>query len=189
MIFFVCCPCRFEEHSGVTEADFEEQRKELSKQFGFRASSHNTVWRVLNSLITKIPNYPTYEHRVIYLDMANLVYAEGKYPRPLKKSANKVQSDLVEKEINETMSIFELAPDTKWLFRTANDELVCPSCREAEKTAMSSGEAIQIPLQCTSKYGCRCDVEPAGDYLGIEAFDMLRGLKEIKDRPWSKFWG
>jgi hypothetical protein len=88
--------------------------------------------------------------------MAILLSGEGKdYSHPVKL-ANKVQSDLIREEIQQLQQLSDSFPDAKWKLFTAPGESVCSYCREAEQKDLSVSEAVNVPLKCTSRYGCRC---------------------------------
>ena len=183
---------RLETDYGISKAAFERDREDLSNQFGFRASSSDTVWKVLNSQITKIRTYPTEEHRSLYLDMADFVRSEGKDPRPHLQSANNVQSDLIKKRIQGEVAASSYSTAVKWHFRNNNDELVCASCRELEEKPLSAEAAVRLPLLCTGDFGCRCWPLVVVGTIDFEEVDAAPDTTELPDeqrRPWWKFWG
>jgi tetratricopeptide (TPR) repeat protein len=64
---------------GVSRNDFEKHRQELSDVAGYKASINDTLWRILNSLVSKYPG----DHKklfLIYSEMAELVASEWKDP-------------------------------------------------------------------------------------------------------------
>ena len=70
------------EYLGITKKDFDDQREELSKEFGIRASVNDTIWRILNSLVViHVNNDIKLEY--VYRQMAALVAKEGKDPTRL----------------------------------------------------------------------------------------------------------
>ena len=154
---------KLEDSYGVTEAEIEKRRNELSSQFGFMASANDTVWSVLNELVITMKPYPSLRYRSIYLDMANLVQSEGKDPRTYIESANNVQSDLYSSKIQEQAEVeqqLDIPPGDKWWLHTANDELVCPTCKKASSKIMPASEVVNVPLRCTSDWGCRSTALP-----------------------------
>ena len=67
------------EFFGLTQQIFDQQRDEISKQFIRKASVNDTIWRILNKLVTQ---YPTNKFmlQLIYQEMATLISSEGKDP-------------------------------------------------------------------------------------------------------------
>lgn len=76
---------------GVTRKEFDRHRNELSKQFGYRASVNDTMWRILNKLVLDSAKNTTLLEQV-YREMASLVSSEGKDPTQYLIQAEKVRS-------------------------------------------------------------------------------------------------
>ena len=75
---------------GVDEKTFMEERKKLSKQFGFEAPINDTVWRVMNVLVSKQSDPLNLEQ--LYLHMGDFVKEEGKDSTPYVQQAMQVKS-------------------------------------------------------------------------------------------------
>lgn len=131
---------RLDEH-GVTPGQFQIERQRLSKQFGFQASLNDTVWRILNTLVTK-------DAEKAYDLMATLAREENKIPTPYLAESAKHRLLNYKKDGMKKVTV-----------RTCNDDFVCPSCRAIEGKVFSIDQALRdmpIPHMCTSDYGCRC---------------------------------
>lgn len=98
------------EFLGVSMVLFNRHRDELSKQFGFKASVNDTVWRILNRLII---NYGADNAALeqIYRSMSKLVSSEGKDPTPYLLEAEKARESLTEKYRNYSTSLEELSSE------------------------------------------------------------------------------
>jgi hypothetical protein len=73
---------------GVTRGDFDKHRDELSIKFGFRAGINDTIWRILNRLVSEYVHSDT-ALELVYRDMARLVSGEGKDPTEFLIQAEK----------------------------------------------------------------------------------------------------
>jgi hypothetical protein len=67
------------EYFGITRKEFDKQRNELSKKFGTKATVNDTVWQILNILVSNHANNDIALEQV-YREMAKLVSGEGKDP-------------------------------------------------------------------------------------------------------------
>ena len=93
------------EYFGITRKDFDEQRGELSKQFGVQASVNDTLWRILNNLIiTYASNEVALEQ--VNREMAKLVSSEGKDPTQYLVEAEKVRKRRFDKPIQTEKLVF-----------------------------------------------------------------------------------
>lgn len=79
------------ESYGITREYFQKQRKDLSAQFGFKANVNDTIWRILNQLVTKYANSPN-DLRQIYQLMSSHASSEGKDPSPYLEQAASITS-------------------------------------------------------------------------------------------------
>ena len=64
---------------GVSKGDFERHRRELSELAGREAEINDTVWGILNSLVSKYAR-DREKLSLVYLEMAELVASEWKDP-------------------------------------------------------------------------------------------------------------
>ena len=145
------------EYLGVTRKDFDRNRQELAKQFGFTPSVNDTIWRVLNSLI--VPGRSHQELRFVYQEMADLVWKEGKDPKPY-------QAEAAKHELLEMKEGFDIFENVRVTTTTCNDDLVCPACREFAKRTFTIDEALAtlpVPNGCQSEERCRCTYVIADD--------------------------
>lgn len=99
------------EYYGVSRNVFEKERKQLSDEFGFKASVNDTMWRILNLLVTKHTNNP-HNLKQIYQLMSSLASSEGKDPTPYLEQAASIRKTIPQPE----------PPDEKDLF-LGHDEL------------------------------------------------------------------
>jgi hypothetical protein len=93
------------ENFGINRKDFDEQRSELSKQFGIHASVNDTLWRIFNNLIITYAS-DTVALEQIYREMAKLVSNEGKDPTQYLVEAEKVRKCRPDKPIQTKKQVF-----------------------------------------------------------------------------------
>jgi hypothetical protein len=93
------------EHFGITRSDFDEQRSELSKNFGVQASVNDTLWRIFNNLII---SYSSNEVALeqIYREMAKLISREGKDPTQYLVEAEKVRKHRPDRPVQTEEQVF-----------------------------------------------------------------------------------
>ena len=138
------------EQYGASRKMFEEARKELSEHFGFQASVRDTLWKMMNSLLSQQERSIYKEH--IYVRMGYFIEEEGKDPAPLIEQAMKLMEERVRKEARGM---------AKFSVQTDNDDLVCDSCKNASESSISKEEFLEkmpIATGCLSQYGCRCRI-------------------------------
>jgi hypothetical protein len=134
------------EQYGITRKEYDRHNKDLSKQFGSHASVNDTVWRILNSLITKEKDHSIL--MIIYLKMADLAVEEGKNPKSYLTKATKQQ--LLKHKTNRYIKKVKVT--------TENDDLVCKECRALKNKVFTIDEALSkmpIPNVCQNIF-CRC---------------------------------
>ena len=120
---------------GIAQVTFEHQREELSKRFGSRASVYDTIWQILNGLIS--PSRSRFESKMIYFLMASVMREEGRNPTPYFRQA----------ATQELLEISEGAIFSRVKISTCNDDHVCVACREAaEKTYTIEQALSQLPV-------------------------------------------
>ena len=148
------------EYLGITRKEFERHRQQLAKQFGFEPAINDTVWRILNNRIASTQSHQ--DLRLVYQEMARLVKMEGKDPTPYSAKAR-------------TQELLEIKEGGLWnrvTIHTANDDLVCPACRELAKKTFPIDEALRtlpIPNLCQSERGCRCSYGIDTDSLDLDS--------------------
>jgi hypothetical protein len=131
---------------GVSRKDFDREREKLSRQFGFRAPVNDTVWRILNGLITPGRDYQ--EVRSAYWCMAWLAESEGKDPKLYERLAV---------EHGSRGFLLDLKVDDFWdrvKVVTKKDDEVCSGCRALEGRIFTVDEALSrlpIPGNCESE--------------------------------------
>jgi predicted RNA-binding Zn-ribbon protein involved in translation (DUF1610 family) len=138
------------EQYGASQKMFEDARKELSEHFGFQASGRDTLWKMMNSLISQQER--SIDKELLYVHMGYFIEEEGKDPAPLIEQAMKLMEERVRKEVRGM---------AKFSVQTNNDELVCDSCKNASESSISKEEFLEkmpIATGCLSKYGCRCRI-------------------------------
>ena len=128
---------------GITDQKFESSREELSKKFKTKASAHDTVWSILNSLVATRPEDA-------YREMARLVSQEGKDAQPYIEQALRTQ----------LMSYKTRGIKTVWVvgYCEEPDYSTCSGCVELNRKQFSIDEALDkmpVPRYCTSGW-CRC---------------------------------
>jgi hypothetical protein len=132
---------------GITRQAFDQHRERLAKQFGFRPSVNDTVWRVLNSLVAGTTDHS--QAKLIYCEMARLVRGEGKDPKPyLAEAAKQELLDLKESGVISQVRV-----------NTVNDRFVCSKCRALAEKTFTIDQALHdmpIPNACENEDGCRC---------------------------------
>jgi hypothetical protein len=140
------------EEYGVTRKDFDRHRADLTKQFGFKASVDDTVWRILNSLIAKERDIQIL--RRIYFEMGRLVSQEGKNPRPYFAEAHKLELLRLKRDGVKTVRIVGCG-------RRVDDQHACSACKALWGKRFAIDEAMSllpIPNKCESPDGlCRCE--------------------------------
>ena len=77
---------------GVSRSDFARHHQDLSRLAGREAPINDTVWRILNSLVTKCAQDPR-KLFIIYSEMAELVASEWKDPTPYLERAARYSSN------------------------------------------------------------------------------------------------
>ncbi len=74
---------------GVSRADFEAHRQELTRQFGQSAKTADVLWRIFNESLERTSDW--HARQMTYWNMALFVYAEGRECLHLKQQAVKMQ--------------------------------------------------------------------------------------------------
>jgi len=154
---------------GASQKLFEVEKEELSKQFGHPASDSDTLWQIMNALVSKVN---AQQLHLLYGKMVQFLKEEGKDYSGIVKEQKRIQAGLFEKEIIAQLKLQaslmqSLGLDTlqgsgfELLVRvnTCNDHLVCEACREAASRPYSLEEFIEempIPHNCTNLEVCRC---------------------------------
>jgi hypothetical protein len=139
---------------GVTRKAFDRQRELLSARFKSPASTADTVWGVLNSLVSASRTHKELE--VIYLRMAQFRQAEGGEYKDLIAEALRHKAAQLKEEVS---GFKKLPVDGKVVIRTCNDENVCPGCASAAQSSYTVAQflaSMPIPTACTAEMGCRC---------------------------------
>lgn len=147
------------ERRGVSHAMFTDERKKLSQQFGFEAPFRDTVWRVLNTLVAGQTDLLDLE--TLYLFMGDFVEEEGKDPAPYVQQAMQVMEARIRREVLDYRQLNESGLKWRVVVHTANDDLVCPSCKALADHSFTVDEFLQvmpIPRSCDNPRGCRCEV-------------------------------
>ena len=135
------------EKYGVNQKTFTRHRKQLSRKFGTRASVNDTIWRILNTLVSQTRDYQ--EQSFIYQEMARLVSMEGKDSKPY--IAELLKARLMHFKQDGVIDAVKI--------KTCNDDLVCQACRSLANKVYSLDAALEqmpIPTLCQSERGCRC---------------------------------
>lgn len=141
---------------GVTDRTLTKERERLSKQYGFEAPVRDVIWRILNGLISG--QRELLEQERIYCLMAAFIEEEGKDPSGFIQQAMGIRREAVKAEVlgfKRNLSGFK----TRVRINTANDNLVCNTCREAASRTYSIDEFLEqmpIPDKCENSRGCRC---------------------------------
>jgi len=149
----------------VSNKDYDRYHKELSNQFGFSAPVNDTVWRILNDLKIKHANEPGAQAGILR-EMADLVKSEGKDPSQFLADADEAQRSI---EFSDSVHAI------RW--RTANDNSVCPTCKDYNEKVFSKENRPVCPHpDCTSDMRCRCYITP----IVLEALTK----KEIRELNW-----
>lgn len=140
------------ESLGVTRKDFDSHRQQLSRQFGFKAPVNDTIWRILNSLITAKADHVQLVR--VYVEMAGLLRLEGKDARWCSEEARRHHLlEVIEGLRDSAHSGF----DMRLVVSTCNDSLVCPVCQALAKRTYTLAEAESLLTStCRSEGGCRC---------------------------------
>ena len=73
----------------IDRKEFDTHREKLSQQFGFTASVHDTVWRILNTVAGETRDLQ--QRQWAYSEMARLAWREGKSPLPYQKEAARAE--------------------------------------------------------------------------------------------------
>ena len=136
---------------GLTKEKFEIERQELSKQFGFKASVNDTIWRFLNkSILTN--DY--FQRKISYFEMGRLALTEGKETKPYITEALKtILYDYRQKGFSR-VRIFGCG-------NRCDDSFSCNSCKSLCGEIISIDKALDtmpIPNICTNQI-CRCTYE------------------------------
>jgi len=134
------------ERFGISPAMFERHRKALSRQFGFRASLNDTIWRCLN--VSLANTHDLQDRQALYYEMAQLVRTEQRDPLPYLREANMC-----------ILRHLQAHGFTKVKTHTCNDDIVCAPCQAASKKIFDIDYALRalpIPNNCTSETSCRC---------------------------------
>ena len=142
---------------GATEEMFDQERKNLSKKFGFEASINDTIWGMMMKLLSKQDDLLKMEH--LYLSMGDFVTEEGKDPAPYIQESKKVKEKAMKEQLQYWKTVYSSYTNVKASIYTANDEYVCEVCDSASKRTYKVDEFLEempIPLNCISLHGCRC---------------------------------
>jgi len=145
------------EQFGASEKRYEHEHKKLSEQFGFEASVGDTLWRLMNSLLSE--QVKMFKLVSLYLKMAGFLEDEGKDPAPMVEQAMSLQRRINQGEVRGFKRLMGEVENMRVVIHTSNDEVVCDPCREASSRTYSMDEFLEkmpIPDVCESKYGCRC---------------------------------
>ena len=133
---------------GITKQKIESSRNDLSKKFKAKASVHDTIWFILNSLVTTKPEQAFYE-------MARLANQEGKDAQSYIEQALRTQLNSYKLRGIKTVRVVGYAEEP--------DYSTCPDCVKLLCKKFPIDEALEkmpIPRSCTSGW-CRCGYEPA----------------------------
>ncbi len=122
--------------------------KDLSKQFGKTASINDTIWKILNTQVTKRVSF--HDVKMAYYEMARLVSIEGKDPKPY--CAEALRTELLElKSLGvKTVTIegYGMRSDSS-----------CDKCKSLHGKKFDIETALQempIPTVCEDNFGCKC---------------------------------
>jgi len=136
---------------GVTQKDFDNQRKELSKKFGFTATVNDTTWKILNELPSKTKDMQYLP--MIYYEMARLVSTEGKDPKPYLSTMHKIRLQEMNRAGVKTVRIVGVGG-------RGDDYSLCEKCKALYGKKLDIDLAIHtlpIPNLCAQDDGwCRC---------------------------------
>lgn len=148
----------------VSRRDFEAHREDLSKQFGFTAKATDVVWRIMNASLKPLARTKDFhELKMMYLQMAQFVYDEGKDPLRMKQLA--VKTEIAELRHSAKQGFINLKSTR--LEVITSGEASCGECRKLHKAVFTIDQALEqmpIPVRgCTHnavKEGepgwCRC---------------------------------
>ena len=151
---------------GITRKCFESHRKSLTMQFGFEAPVYDTIWRVLNSLVT--PKRSRESLQAVYWLMARLVRGEGKDPKPYLAQAVKLELENLKLLGIKTVRITNVG------FQRSIS--ACAVCQELHGQRFGIEQALRelpVPMRCENPDGCRCE------YVSDERWKDL-----TKREPW-----
>ena len=148
------------EQFGASQEMFEEEREELSKQFGLQASVRDTLWKMLNSLIPQQERSVNKE--LLYMRMAYFVEEEGRDPSQLIEQAMQLKGTRIKKEVlGDKKEFGGLFNNIRYKVNTRNDDIVCDRCNEISKRTYTIDDFLKkmpIPNNCSNPRGCRCNV-------------------------------
>ena len=146
------------ERYGASEKMFINERKRLTKQFGFTASVNDTIWGMMNDLTRKNrKNSSNLED--IYLLMGRFVDEEGKDPTTYVQQAMNWKEYGIKQELIKTKKDMGRHYEMKVKVSTCNDQIVCSACKAASRRTYTYDEFMKempIPRNCTNPHGCRC---------------------------------
>lgn len=138
---------------GVSRRAFDEERRALSERFGVKASINDTLWSLLNTMVVQKQGD---DQQQLYYHMADIVRTEGKDPNPYIETAIRLSLQGYQRDGVQRVEI-----------TGANDNYVCPTCKRLYGMVFTIQEALRtmpIPMNCSSKYGCRCVYAPVIDW-------------------------
>ena len=138
----------FLEKYDITRQKFDQVRNKLSDRFKTKASAHDTIWSILNSLVATQPIEA-------YYDMARLVSQEGKDEQPYIEQALRTQLMSYKTRGIKTVRVVGYTEEP--------DYSTCPECVKLLHKKFPINEALEkmpIPRNCTRGW-CRCVYEPA----------------------------
>ena len=147
------------EQFGASQEMFEEEREELSKQFGLQASVRDTLWKMMNSLIPQQER--SVDKELLYMRMAYFVEEEGRDPSQLIEQAMQLKGTGIKREVLEYKELLWVAPEARVKVHTRNDDIVCDRCNEISKRTYNIDDFLKkmpIPNNCSNPRGCRCNV-------------------------------
>ena len=137
------------ERYGITNKQFEKEKKEISKRFKKEASDGDVVWSLFHKLTLENVN-DFQKLSSIYYEMAIFLNEEGKNSYDMKCQATKMQ--LLDYKQNGVKKV-------RWV--ASYGERTCPGCKSLNDQIFPIDKALKempLPLkECKNlDNGCRC---------------------------------
>ena len=140
----------FLEQFSISRKDFDKHRAGLTKRFGSQASVNDTVWGILNALVSKTKDIHTLQN--VYFEMERLASQEGKDPKPYVAERLKIELLVLQREGVKTVRIVGCG------YRT-DDPSGCSAGKALWGKRFATEVALNqmpIPTACQRPDGCRC---------------------------------
>jgi hypothetical protein len=177
---------RLEHAYGVSKSGFEQHRSEVCQRRGFKATANDAVWSILNKLqIETDPRVDPQKAIDISLDMALFFEEEGRDPSIHIAVVNKARAIDFRKRLEEYQV-------DEWLHYVqvlgGDDAQSCSYCKSMHLTIHEKSEVPVVPLDCTSRLGCRCTLAAVIDEALPEGLQHRTRSSGKERKAWWKVW-